>query len=68
LPLPDTVAVQVAVCPSTMEEGEATTETEETVFPWPFTFTELEPDFFLSCFEVAVTVSIPFIGALPGAV
>jgi len=53
-----------------MEAGLAVTETEEMELfrLCPVTFTELLPDFLLSCFEVAVMVSIPDDGAAAGAV
>jgi len=67
-PLPDTVAVQVDVWPRSIEAGVATTETELIWLPWPFTFKEPEPDFMLSCLDVAVIVSRPDDGAESGAV
>jgi hypothetical protein len=56
-PLPTTVAVQVEVWPRRMAVGAATTETELIWLPWPFTLTDPEADFLVSCLEVAVIVS-----------
>jgi hypothetical protein len=51
-----------------MEDGEAVTLMELTWFPCPFTLTAAEPDFFESCLDVAVTMSVPEAGVADGAV
>ena len=66
--MPETFAEQVAVWAAVMEDGEAVTLMELTWFPCPFTLTAAEPDFFESCLDVAVTMSVPEAGVADGAV
>lgn len=68
LPCPETVAVQVAVCPKTIAVGAAATATVVIVLPAPLTATVPAPDLLLSCVDTAVMVSSPLVGAVAGAV
>jgi hypothetical protein len=67
-PVPETTAVQVAVCPTAIEVGLAVTVTDVIFGPELPTFIGRLPDLFLSCFEVAVMVLTPDEGAVAGAV
>ncbi|MEO7029115.1 MAG: hypothetical protein ABI147_06900 [Acidobacteriaceae bacterium] len=62
-PVPKTVTVHVAVCVVRIDDGAHATATEVIVGAGTVTVTVVEPDFVVSCVDLAVTVTVPAVAA-----